>query len=602
MTAVADAPRTTRSPFDVEVRTIVVWGLLTGLTMMFISATGMLEEFDDRPLIDPILSLGYFALLWVPVAFGFRAAREEVREGMLAPIKGARDLVSGAVTGAIGGLVLAVFAVLADSFEFRDIMPRVGEGMVDLLTFGQGVGGGSVVLVAVCAALGAAGGALHLLPERTGIGVRAAISAVFVVAVLQTIVSEFLDSVGLSFVEELLYTNEKAITIGAFVVVAALGAFLAIRFRGRRALIVQRYAAADPKDRTRLVLIAAGVIGVAYVLAPLLLGNLVSEILANVGLFLLMGLGLNVVIGYAGLLDLGYIAFFAVGAYAMAILTSPLSPRFAPELNFFVALPIVVGIAALAGLFVGTPVIRMRGDYLAIVTLGFGEIVRILLLSDWLAPTFGGAQGVLRIPSAELGPLTISGIDPQAIFYLVWVFVMIAAYVSWRLQGSRVGRAWMAMREDEQVAEAMGINTVTAKLLAFVTGAILASFGGALFAAKVGSVFPNSFEVLQSIIILVVVIVGGMGNIPGVFVGALVLIGVLGGPTTPGLLREFEGFKLLIYGTLLVYMMLQRPEGLVPSKRRSRELHQDEFLQDAWLQLQESEGGGSDVGPNEDGP
>ena len=228
----------------------------------------------------------------------------------------------------------------------------------------------------------------------------------------------------------------------------------------------------------------------------------------------------------------------------------------------------------------------MRGDYLAIVTLGFGEIVRLLFLSDWLSPTFGGAQGVRQIPAAELAPLgvEISGINPQSIFYFVAVFVGIAIYVSWRLSKSRLGRAWSALREDESVAEAMGIDTVKAKLLAFVIGAILASFGGMVFAVKVGSVFPNSFALLVSIIVLVVVIVGGMGSIPGVIVGALVLIGILGGPTQPGVLQEFQEFKLLIYGALLVYMMLQRPEGLLPSARRTRELHQEEFLQDAWLQ------------------
>ncbi|MEE3251349.1 MAG: branched-chain amino acid ABC transporter permease, partial [Actinomycetota bacterium] len=182
-----------------------------------------------------------------------------------------------------------------------------------------------------------------------------------------------------------------------------------------------------------------------------------------------------------------------------------------------------------------------------------------------------------------LGFAVVTGIDPRSVFYLVLVLSAIAIYVSWRLQGSRLGRAWMAIREDEQVAEAMGINTVNAKLMAFVVGAMMAALSGAVLAAKVGSVFPNSFMILVSIIILVVVIVGGMGNIAGVLVGSFVLIGVLGGPRQPGLLQEFQSYKLLIYGALLVFMMLQRPEGLVPSARRSQELHLEEFLQDAWL-------------------
>ena len=261
---------------------------------------------------------------------------------------------------------------------------------------------------------------------------------------------------------------------------------------------------------------------------------------------------------------------------------------------WFVALIVVVFFAILTGLFIGAPVIRMRGDYLAIVTLGFGEIIRLLFLSDWLGGYTGGAQGVTNIPGVDLGFVEIKGTDPRAIFYLVAVFCAIAIYVSWRLEKSRLGRAWMAIREDESVAEAMGINTVNVKLMAFVVGAVLASFSGATFAAKIGSIFPTSFIILVSIVILVVVIVGGMGNIVGVIAGAAVLIGVLGGPKQPGLLAEFSEFKLLIYGALLIFMMLKRPEGLVPNVRRTRELHQDEFLQDAWLRSQvdaDEEGG-----------
>src|SRR5690606_27854922 len=275
----------------------------------------------------------------------------------------------------------------------------------------------------------------------------------------------------------------------------------------------------------------------------------------------------------------------AVGAYTTAVLTSPLSPFFNPELSWWMAFPVVLIAAAIAGLLVGTPVLRMRGDYLAIVTLGFGEIVRLVLLSDWLSPYFGGAQGIRRIPGIPLpgeGNF-INATTPDLFIYAILFFVAVSAYISWRLQDSRVGRAWAAMREDEDVAEAVGVDTVRAKLLAFVTGAVLASFAGALFSAKVGSVFTNSFEIIVSIIILVIVIVGGMGNIAGVAVGALLLIGVLGGPNQPGLLQEFGEFKLLIYGALLVFMMLNKPEGLIPSARRAQELHQEEFLQDAWL-------------------
>jgi branched-chain amino acid transport system permease protein len=305
-----------------------------------------------------------------------------------------------------------------------------------------------------------------------------------------------------------------------------------------------------------------------------------------------MALGLNVVIGYAGLLDLGYVAFFAVGAYTTGVLTSPISPTWDPMLSWWQAFPIVVVFAAIAGIMVGTPVLRMRGDYLAIVTLGFGEIVRLVLLSDWLSPYFGGAQGIRNIPGIPIFGSNVSATSPDLMIYMVMLFVLVAAFIAWRLEDSRIGRAWAALREDEDVAEAVGVDTVKAKLTAFVTGAVIASFAGALFAAKVGSVFTNSFEILVSIVILVIVIVGGMGNIVGVIVGAAVLIGILGGPNQPGLLQEFGEYKLLIYGALLVFMMLKRPEGLVPSQRRQQELHQDEYLQDAWL----------DKGPQSAGP
>jgi branched-chain amino acid transport system permease protein len=331
------------------------------------------------------------------------------------------------------------------------------------------------------------------------------------------------------------------------------------------------------------------VVAALCIVLPLFLGTIMNELLANVGLFLLLALGLNIVVGLAGILDLGYVAFFAVGGYTTAVLTSADSPFFAPELHFGITLVIVVVIAGITGLVIGAPVIRMRGDYLAIVTLGFGEIIRLLFMSDWLKPYFGGAQGITNVPGVDLGFATIKGTDPRSVFYLVLVFCALAIYISWRLQVSRLGRAWMAIREDEKVAEAMGINTVNTKLLAFVVGAILASFSGAILVAKVGSVFPNSFMILVSIIILVVVIVGGMGNILGVLVGSFVLIGVLGGPRQPGLLQEFQTFKLLIYGALLVFMMLKRPEGLVPSARRSQELHQEEFLQDVWLKGEDRE-------------
>jgi branched-chain amino acid transport system permease protein len=423
---------------------------------------------------------------------------------------------------------------------------------------------------------------------------------VFGVALLELIVTNISQGLRIEFVSDWLYAINGGLTTISAIVVAILFGLLGSRSDGRT--LTQRRLDRmnlEPEVLFRRNAIAAAITVAAVIFLPMILGGLTNELLTNVGLFILMGLGLNIVVGSAGLLDLGYVAFFAVGAYTTAIPTSPLSPNWTPELtlNFlswegWVIMMIVLAMAGIAGIFVGTPVIRLRGDYLAIVTLGFGEIVRILFLSDWLAPYFGGAQGITNVPSAALGPIALKGTNSQTMFYMVSVFIGIAIYIAWRLQKSRTGRAWTALREDQDVAEAMGINTTEVKLTAFVMGAAFAAIAGMLFAVKVGAIFPSSFKLLVSIIILVVVIVGGMGSIPGVIVGSVVLIGVLGGPTQPGLLLEFGQFKLLIYGALLVVMMLKRPEGLWPSLRRQRELHHDELSQDAWLEGTSYETGG----------
>ncbi|MDL1912113.1 branched-chain amino acid ABC transporter permease [Chloroflexi bacterium CFX6] len=309
-----------------------------------------------------------------------------------------------------------------------------------------------------------------------------------------------------------------------------------------------------------------GLAGIILLLLPPILGIFFSEILDNVAMYILMGLGLNIVVGFAGLLDLGYVAFFAIGAYVMGVMTSP-------ELGFFnmtwwQALPFALIASFIAGVILGLPVLRLRGDYLAIVTLGFGEIVRLLVLSDWLRPWLGGTQGIQRIAQPRIGDFVFN--TQQELYYLFLAGLGIVAFIAWRLKDSRLGRSWMALREDEDVAKAMGINHVTTKLLAFATGALFSGLAGTIFAAKLTSVYPHSMNFLVSINVLSLIIIGGMGSIPGVFVGALVLI------AAPELLREFAEFRYLVYGALLVTMMLTRPEGLWPEERRRLELHEEE--------------------------
>ena len=551
--------------------------------MVFTCAVGLFEAFEDRLLVYPFLSLGHVLLLWFLPLAGYQATNEPVLEGMEAPSKGLHNVMAGLVAGLAGGVLTGVFTVVVDAFDVRDVFVRLSVRLVDLLTHGWGVPGGLVLIVGVPALLGMAGGMLHLVSASVRRRLILALEWALVVALLEQVFSQVLRQLRLGAVGNIIFTR-RALEWWAALVIAALVVLLAERTRGGMGRVKGYLFAADAVRRTRNSIWSALAVLAFLIILPQLLGSLLSELLANVGLFLLMGLGLNIVVGLAGMLDLGYVAFFAVGAYTVGVLTSPISPRFDLEWSWWAALPVAILMSVVAGVLVGTPVIRMRGDYLAIVTLGFGEIVRILFLSDWLAPVFGGAQGVRNVPGIPVGVAEVRGSQPVGVLYFAFGLVLVAAWVSWALQESRLGRAWTAIREDETVAAAMGINVVRAKLNAFIVGAILAGLGGALFAAKVGSIFPSSFELLVSIIVLVVVIVGGMGNIPGVAVGAVLLIGVLGGPTQPGLLAEFAEFKLLIYGALLVFMMLRKPEGLLPSVRRSRELRGEELSQDAWLE------------------
>jgi branched-chain amino acid transport system permease protein len=356
----------------------------------------------------------------------------------------------------------------------------------------------------------------------------------------------------------------NGLTIAGAVIILAVAGFFTYRNYGRKS--EDRWVNKLPPRSQKAV--RWGMIGglvVVALLLPQILGIYFSDILDNVGIYILMGLGLNIVVGFAGLLDLGYVAFYAIGAYTIALLTSP-ELGFA-HLTFWQALPFALLAAVLAGVILGLPVLRLRGDYLAIVTLGFGEIIRLLVLSDWLRPWLGGAQGVQRIAQPQIGNFVFN--TQQSLYYIILVFIAIAGFVAWRLKDSHVGRSWMALREDEDVAQAMGINTVLTKLLAFGTGAFFSGLAGTMFVAKLGSSYPTSFNFFVSINVLSLIIVGGMGSIPGVFVGALVLIGA------PDVLREFTDYRFLFYGAVLVAMMLFRPEGLWPEARRRLELHEE---------------------------
>ena len=576
-------PKLEAAPASIDVKRTVQMGALGALIMMFIPMIGMYGAFDRRILIVPVLSLGQAVLFGIPVMMGYLAGSFKEVPGRPTRLHGPIDLVAAAIAGFLCALgpLLVVF-ILSLDFNVRQVFPNMSPALSDLLLFEQDPGTGSLLMIGICVAAAVIGGAFHLIQGKFRHGIIIGAETVIVLSMIELIMRNFLSNLGLASLHRAVWVTNSGIRLIPAVIIFLLAGALSFSLSGRGKQMKAKITAQSQESRAKSALWMSLLL-VVLVVAPMLVGGLVNELLVNVGLFMLMALGLNIVIGYAGMLHLGYVAFFAVGAYGTAVLTSPLAPAFAPQLTWWVALPIVVGLATLAGLLIGAPVVGLRGDYLAIVTLGFGEIIRIGFLSDWWRPYFGGAQGVQRVPGVDFGFVEVRGVDPMAMFYVTAVFVIVAAYASWRLQYSRTGRSWAALREDETTAQVMGIDTAKAKLLAFVIGAIFASFAGALFASKVGSVFPSSFDLLVSIIVLVVVIVGGMGHIPGVMVGAVVLIGVLGGPTQPGLLQELGEYKLLIYGAILVYMMLERPEGLVPSVARSRELHGEEAQQDAWF-------------------
>jgi branched-chain amino acid transport system permease protein len=296
----------------------------------------------------------------------------------------------------------------------------------------------------------------------------------------------------------------------------------------------------------------SGTLGVCVValLLPNLLGSYGMSVALSVVTFAILGLGLNVVVGYAGLLDLGYAAFFAIGAYTSSLL------QLKWHMSFWETLPLAILAAAISGFIIGYPTLRLRSDYLAIVTLGFGEIVRITATN--LSVT-GGPNGLYGIPPASVFGKKL--VTPNSVYYLGLFFLVIAVVVTALLSRSRLGRAWRSLREDETVAEAIGVPAIKVKLLAYVMGAMIGALAGMFFSARFGTVDPTSFTYFTSVMLLIVVIVGGMGSIPGVVLGAVVIV------VLPEVLRPISNYRLLIFSLSLVVMMLMRPQGLWPVGR-----------------------------------
>ena len=530
----------------VALRRTVPIGLAFGAGAVHLAVVGVLLMLHQRWIIIDTLTLGQAVLVLIAGGAGAMAGRP----------------LAGLIAGAAAGVPIAALAAVMSVVPLQGIFISLSPALLAMLTFELGLTWGVVILIGGGAIAGLLGASLRISPAMVRRAIIPGAVAVVIAGVFQELIQLMLQQYEgvVSDVRDFLYTWEGLSPQGAitiFVVVALCSEVIGDIRRRRNARLPER-------DHRRERMIWAGIALLGLVLLPAIAGSYVGQVLMLVGLYILMGMGLNLEVGLAGLLDLGFVAFFAVGAYTTALLTAD-APHALAHLSYWGAMPIAVLLSIGVGVLFGLPVLGVRGDYLAVATMGLGEIVRVIVQSDFAAPLLGGAQGILQIPRPQLGAFVLG--SPVALFYLTLVASAVAAFVAWRLENSRLGRAWMALRDDEDVAQALGINLIRSKLLAYGLGAAFAGLAGSIFATMLGSVYPSSFQLLISINVLALIIVGGMGSLPGVVLGSIALIGL------PELLREFGEYRYLFYGAALVVMMRLRPEGLWPSDVRQRELH-----------------------------
>jgi branched-chain amino acid transport system permease protein len=533
--------------------------VIAGAIAIYLCLVGIVPVFADRALIIGVIELGQAVLLMTFGAAGYLAARRE--ESHL------RGLLAGVIVGAITGAFLTGLVLVGAAVDLRAVFLNASPELYALLTNGMGTSWAWFPIV-VGAITGGLAAILYALPTRLRSLLLWGLGSVVFFGLFAGLLRTPLLVTPLADLARFLFGSNGLTIPGAVIVFVGSMAIVALV----RATRPRERVDALPTAQRRLVLGPLAILVLAVVaLFPLAMGPFFAQVIAIVALFILLGLGLNITLGLAGLLDLGFVAFYAVGAYTVALLTSTAEFGIA-GLSFWQAVPFAVILAALFGLILGLPILRIRGDYLAIATLGFGEIIRILVQSDLLKGFIGGPQGVLNVPKPFDVPPTHPLAGPVQVYYIALVFAAVVAFVAWRLRGSRLGRSWMATREDEDVAEGIGVNLVQTKLLAYMMGGAFAGLAGAISAALIGSVFPTSIQLQLSINVVAIVIVGGMGSIPGVVLGALVLVGL------PELFREFSDYRLLFYGLALMIIMIARPEGLLPSRIARRELHTAEEL------------------------
>lgn len=507
----------------------------------FVVLIGLFGQFSARWLVVDVLDIGHAVLGGIALGGGMILARRR---------RSASTIGEAAGAGVLAGVLLVVLVAAARAANLRWMLTaltpvtlnKVGYGLPDLQA--------GLVLGAAGGVVCALGAAILLMPPMLRRAALGALGGVVCAGLLRELIRSLLSGAG--GVDVWAFSYDGLLPAGALTA-AIIGAVAGVRPGAKQ-------FAALP-DRVQL---AARLLCLLFILMlPALTNDFVAQVMMLVCLYCLMGMGLNIELGLAGLVDLGFVAFFAVGAYVVALTTSD-SAHAVVQLNFFVALLFAVLLTAGAGFLFGLPVLKVRGDYLAIATLGLGEIIRVLVVSDMLKPALGGAQGIVNIPKPQLFGLVLG--SPTQLFYMTALFAGIAGYCAWRLQHSGLGRRWLAVREDEDAAQALGINLVQVKLSAYTLGAAFAGLAGGIFAGMVGSVFPQSFQLLVSINVLAILVVGGIGSLPGVVIGAAALIGA------PEVLRDLGEYRYLIYGLVIIAVVRLKPEGLSPAAIRHREV------------------------------
>ena len=552
---------------------VLLVGLLFGGGALYVTLVGIVGTFENRDIIEDVITLGQAILLLTAILAGFFGA-------MRAPEGPVNRILGSAIAGFMAGAALSLLILIGPAMGLREFLPNASPQLYDLISGAEILGieqswRGDAFPVSIWfpavvgIGLGALGGLLTLLPRRVRVLIVLSFGGLIIMGLFAGILRGPMIQNGETTVlaRQLFASNGLRLPGAITVLVIVILAYLVhILFKPAQRI---KAIPSEKKKHPAVVVPLSGLLLLIVLLIPLGFTGFIPSVIALIALYALMGLGLNITLGMAGLLDLGFVAFFAVGAYTVGLLTSTGEFGIA-QWSFWVAIPFAMLTAMGFGIVLGLPILHIRGDYLAIATLGFGEIIAVLARSEVLKDVIGGPRGILNIPKPFDVPPDHFLSGPNQIYYISLAMAAIIAFVAYRLAGSRLGRAWIAIREDEDVAEALGINLVQTKTLAYMLGAAFAGLGGAVFAALFGSIISSSINLNVSILIVTVIVIGGLGSIPGAVLGAIVIIGL------PELFREFAEYRFLLYGIALILVMRWRPEGLLPSKVGRQELHEDD--------------------------